>query len=144
MAESQTRLSIGEVAARSGVSVHTLRFYERAGVLLAGQVERSAGGRRVYTEDDVAWIDLCLILRASGMSLPVIRRYTELARAGAGTEPERLALLREHEEKVLGQLAEMHRCLDLIRHKVAVYEDVIESGAIAPGCNSPTGADDAV
>ncbi|MFD8805961.1 MerR family transcriptional regulator [Streptomyces sp. NPDC059597] len=124
-----TRLSIGEVAARSGVSVHTLRFYEREGVLLTSQIERGAGGRRVYTEDDVAWINLCLILRASGMPLPVIRRYTELARAGVGTEPDRLALLREHEKKVLEQLAELHQCLDLIRHKVAIYEDLVEAAA---------------
>jgi DNA-binding transcriptional MerR regulator len=128
-------LSIGQVAERTGLSVHALRFYEREGVLLTNPVRRGAGGRRFYTEDDVDWLNLCIILRASGMPLPAIRRYTELVRAGAGTEPERLALLREHEALVRGQIAELTRCLDLIRYKVAVYEDLVEDGVTDHRCN---------
>ncbi|MGF1426998.1 MerR family transcriptional regulator [Kitasatospora sp. LaBMicrA B282] len=115
-------LSIGQVAARTGLSVHALRFYEREGIL-ANPVQREVGGRRRYTEGDVEWLNLCIVLRASGMPVPEIRRYTELARSGAGTEPDRLALLREHEERVLGQIADLQRCLDIVRYKVAVYED---------------------
>ncbi|GAA4983145.1 MerR family transcriptional regulator [Kitasatospora paranensis] len=118
-------LSIGQVAARTGLSVHALRFYEREGIL-ANPVQREAGGRRRYTEGDVEWLNLCIVLRASGMPLPEIRRYTGLARTGAGTEPDRLALLRDHEQRVLGQLADLQRCLDIVRHKVAAYEDYLE------------------
>ncbi|MEV4440973.1 MerR family transcriptional regulator [Streptomyces sp. NPDC049577] len=128
-------MSIGQVAARTGLSVHALRFYEREGILLADPVRRDAGGRRVYTEDDVGWLNLCVVLRASGMPLPAIRRYTELARAGAGNEPERLALLREHEARVSEQMAALTRCLDLIRYKVAVYEDLVDGGVTDHGCN---------
>ncbi|MGZ4752476.1 MAG: MerR family transcriptional regulator [Oryzihumus sp.] len=82
--------------------------------------ERTAGGRRYYGSHDVAWLNLCLVLRGSGMPLPAIRRYTELARQGDGTEAERLALLREHEQSVLAQLRMLNPSLDLIRRKVAI------------------------
>ncbi|HEU5485048.1 MAG TPA: MerR family transcriptional regulator [Microlunatus sp.] len=121
---SEDGMSIGEVAERTGLSVHALRFYEREGIL-ANPVRRAAGGRRVYTEDDVEWLTLCTVLRASGMPLPMIREYTELVRSGDGNEHDRLELLRRHEDRVSEQIAELTRCLDLIRFKVAVYEDVI-------------------
>ncbi len=120
-----TGLTIGQVAERTGLSVHALRFYEREGIL-AEPVRRTAGGGRRYTESDVEWLNLCIVLRASGMPIPDIRRYTELVRAGAGTEPDRLALLRAHETRVLGRLAELQRSLDIVRYKVAVYEDHLE------------------
>ncbi len=115
-------LSIGEVAERTGLSVHALRFYEREGIL-ANPVRRAAGGRRLYSEDDVEWLRLCILLRSSGMPLPLIRRYTELVRQGEGNEQERLTLLRQHEEQVVSQIDELNRCLDVIRYKVAKYED---------------------
>ncbi|MFD8600260.1 MerR family transcriptional regulator [Kitasatospora sp. NPDC059646] len=125
-----TGLTIGQVAERTGLSVHALRFYEREGIL-AEPVRRTAGGGRRYTEGDVEWLNLCIVLRASGMPIPDIRRYTELARAGAGTEPDRLALLRAHETRVLDRLAELQRSLDIVRHKVAVYEDFLEQHPVA-------------
>ncbi|GAA4048126.1 MerR family transcriptional regulator [Nonomuraea soli] len=114
-------LSIGQVAERTGLSVHTLRFYEREG-LLANPVRRAAGGRRLYTEDDVGWLGVCIRLRSSGMPLPVIREYTELVRQGPGNEKERLDLLKRHREHVLEQLAELNACLEVIEHKVGIYE----------------------
>jgi DNA-binding transcriptional MerR regulator len=83
-------LSIGQVAERTGLSAHTVRFYERAGQF-AEPVQRIAG-RRVFSEEHVEWLALCSILRASGMPLAAIRAYAQLVRQGDGTEPERLAL----------------------------------------------------
>ncbi|MFI9388168.1 MerR family transcriptional regulator [Kutzneria sp. NPDC052558] len=122
MSVDTPELSIGEVAERTGLSVHALRFYEREGIL-ANPVRRAAGGRRLYSEDDVEWLRLCILLRASGMPVPLIRRYTELVRQGDGNEQERLGLLRQHEQQVVEQIAELNRCLDVIRYKVAKYED---------------------
>ncbi|QWF85051.1 MerR family transcriptional regulator [Amycolatopsis sp. CA-230715] len=124
MPEVATSLSIGEVAERTGLSVHALRFYEREG-LFVNPVRRKAGGNRMYAVEDVEWLRLCVVLRASGMPLPAIRRYAELIRDGVGNEKERLALLREHQDRVLAQIGELNRSLDLIGHKVAVYEDVL-------------------
>lgn len=121
-----SELSIGAVADRTGLSVHALRFYEREG-LLANPVRRAAGGRRLYSEDDVEWLRLCILLRASGMPLPAIRHYTDLVREGDGNEKDRLALLREHEERVVSQIEELNRSLDVIRYKVGRYEDFLAS-----------------
>jgi DNA-binding transcriptional MerR regulator len=66
------------------------------------------------------------------MPLPEIRRYTELAREGEGTEPDRLELLRAHRSRVESQIEDLHRCLDLIGHKVRVYEDVLDGRAPEP------------
>jgi DNA-binding transcriptional MerR regulator len=117
-------LTIGQVAERTGLSVHTLRFYEREQIL-ANPVQRGPGGHRVYSEDDVDWLTVCTILRGSGMPIPVIARYTALVRQGDGNEPERLALLRRHREQVTAQMAQLARCLDLISFKVGVYEDIL-------------------
>jgi DNA-binding transcriptional MerR regulator len=118
-------LSIGQAAERTRLSVHALRFYESEG-LLAYPVRRS-GGRRVYSEEDVDWINLCVILRASGMPIPVLRAYTELVKQGDGNETDRLTLLQNHRAAVLEQIAELTRCLDLISFKVGVYEDILEA-----------------
>src|SRR5438045_8548348 len=86
-------LSIGQVAERTGLSVHTLRFYEREGIL-AHPVRRGSNGHRVYNDEDLEWLDICSSLRATGMPLDGIRRYAELIREGPGTERERLQMLR--------------------------------------------------
>ena len=105
MSEPASELTIGQVAERTGLSVHALRFYEREGIL-AQPVRRDPGGRRVYAEGDVDWLTVCIVLRGSGMPVPTIRRYTELVRQGAGTEAERLDLMRQHREQVLRQMAQ--------------------------------------
>ncbi|MCX5206427.1 MerR family transcriptional regulator [Streptomyces sp. NBC_00237] len=147
MVEVPTHLSIGQVAERTGLSVHALRFYEREGLFLH-PVRRLSGGRRVYGAADVDWLTVCVVLRASGMPLPVLRRYTELVREGVGNEPERLALMREHEARVTAQIARLTESRDLIRFKVGVYEDILdqgegegegegEGGAVAQQCHAP-------
>jgi len=130
MSEVAVSLSIGQVAERTGLSVHALRFYERQGIL-ASPVQRGPGGRRVYSEQDVEWLTLCIILRASGMPLPAIRQYTELVRQGAGNEAERIALLRQHQEQVTAQIRQLTECLDLITYKVRVYEDYLDQNTAA-------------
>jgi DNA-binding transcriptional MerR regulator len=120
-------LSIGQVAERTGLSVHALRFYEREG-LLADAVQRESNGRRVYTEDDVDWLDMCIKFRSSGMPLETIRKYTELVRQGPGNETDRLALLRSHQDYVAAQIQELTECLNVITHKVEVYEQHVTDG----------------
>jgi len=68
MTQTPAGLSIGQVAERTGLSVHTLRFYEKQGIFLSPP-RRDSGGRRVYTEDDVDWLTLCTILRGLRVSL---------------------------------------------------------------------------
>jgi DNA-binding transcriptional MerR regulator len=120
-------VSIAEAARRSGVSVHTLRYYERAGLVVT-TVDRTAGGRRRYREIDLKWITVCTRLRATGMPIAKIRRYAELVTAGPGNEEQRLELLEAHRAEVLANLAELQQNLELIDHKIDVYKGRLEAG----------------
>lgn len=119
-------LSIGQVSALTGLATHTLRFYEQEGLVAA--VRRNTAGRRVFAEEDVAWLKVCGKLRSSGMPLPEIRRYAELARQGAGTETERFDILRRHEARVRRQVADLHEALDVIHTKVEIYAQHLDAG----------------
>lgn len=115
-------MTIAEVVARTGLTAHTLRYYERDGLML-GEIGRSSSGHRRYTAFDVAWIELVTRLRATGMPIREIQRYAELVRAGGGTEPDRLDLLRAHRVRVLAQLAEVTEHLTALDTKIDVYTD---------------------
>ncbi|MGW3993983.1 MerR family transcriptional regulator [Amycolatopsis sp. NPDC004772] len=120
-------LSIADAARRTGVSAHTLRYYERAGLVVT-QVDRTSGGRRRYHKLDLDWIKICTKLRATGMPIKTIRRYADLVAAGRGNEQERLALLEEHRADVLARLAELEENLKLIDRKIGVYRGRLEAG----------------
>jgi DNA-binding transcriptional MerR regulator len=120
-------LTIADAARRSGVSAHTLRYYERAGLVVT-RVDRTSGGRRRYRQLDLDWIKVCTRLRATGMPIKVIRRYAELVGAGRGNEAERLALLEAHRGEVLCRLAELEENLRLIDRKIGVYRGRLEAG----------------
>ena len=115
-------LSISDAAEATGLSTHTLRYYERAGLML-DPVERAPSSHRRYTEAEIQWVTLLTKLRSTGMPIRRIREYAELVRAGDGNEAERLALLQAHRQAVLEQLETMHRNLEAIDYKIAIYED---------------------
>jgi DNA-binding transcriptional MerR regulator len=120
-------IGIAEAARRTGVSAHTLRYYERAGLVVT-PVDRTGGGRRRYHELDLKWIVVCTRLRATGMPIRAIRRYAELVAAGPGNERERLALMEAHRGDVIARLAEVREHLDNIDHKIDVYRGRIAAG----------------
>lgn len=115
-------LSISQVAAATGLTVHTLRYYERAGLML-DPVERASSQHRRYRPADVGWIDFLTKLRATGMPIARIREYAGLLRLGPATEPERLELLRTHREDVEAQLARTRASLAAIDIKIAAYQE---------------------
>jgi DNA-binding transcriptional MerR regulator len=117
-------VTIAEAARRTGVSAHTLRYYERAGLVVT-PVDRTSGGRRRYRELDLKWIVICTKLRATGMPISGICRYAELVAAGPGNEKERLALLESHRDDVLAKLAEVQENLKVIDHKIDVYRGAL-------------------
>ncbi|QKV94260.1 MerR family transcriptional regulator [Streptomyces sp. NA02950] len=139
MAENTGGLSIGRVSRVTGMSVHALRFFEREGLFLR-EIPRTAGGQRTYEQADVDWLLLCDRFRASGMPIATIRQFAALVRAGGGNEPERLALLREHERHVQSKIAALTACLDIIRTKVVTYERHLDEGTAA-GLWSPAPPD---
>ena len=126
---TSAELTITEAAGRTGLTRHTLRYYERAGLMLG--VDRAGSGHRRYSERDLGWIELITKLRATGMPIREVRRYADLVRAGDGNEDERLALLRAHRERVSAQLATMAAHLDAIDVKIGYY------AAASEACESP-------
>ncbi|GCE12525.1 transcriptional regulator [Tengunoibacter tsumagoiensis] len=101
---------------RTGLSVHALRYYERAGLL--PPVDRAASGHRRYTADDLNWIDFLLRLRATGMSIRQMRAYTDLRRQGSMTASAHLALLEVHHQQVRKHLLELENHLAAIEKKM--------------------------
>ena len=114
-----TTWTIGEAAEKCGLSQHTLRWYERIGLLSA--VERGSDGRRRYSDGDLDWLSLLTRLRATGMPVRDMQRYAELVRSGAG-HAERLDLLIKHREEVRRALAAQRETLKLLDAKIDSYE----------------------
>lgn len=111
-------LSIAEMAERTGVTAHTLRYYERIGLLTVG---RDASGYRSYGAADFGRVVFLSRLRMTGMPIRELQRYVELVNEGDGSVPERLEILLAHRESVRAQLAELQFALDTVDFKIATY-----------------------
>ena len=114
-------LTISDAARKSGISAHTLRYWERAGLLQP--VTRNGSGHRRYAEEDLERIKFLTKLRSTGMPIRQVRRYAELLNGGDDTEDERLALLEEHREAVKAHLEETAGHLELIDWKINFYRE---------------------
>jgi len=121
-----TTWTIGEAAEKCGLSQHTLRWYERIGLL--GRIERGSDGRRRFGDSDLGWLSLLTKLRATGMPVRDMQRYAELVRSGAG-HAERLDLLIKHREEVRRALAAQRETLKLLDAKIDSYECLVAEPA---------------
>jgi DNA-binding transcriptional MerR regulator len=117
------RLTIHEVAQATGLSAHTLRYYERIGLI--HPIEREENTRRRYTVDDVGWIEFLLKLRATGMSIKDMQKYAELQRQGDDTLPERLEMLKSLRGNVQARISELNEHLELICYKIEIYQQIV-------------------
>jgi DNA-binding transcriptional MerR regulator len=113
-----TPYSPSEVAERTGFSVDTLRYYEKEGLLTG--IERTPGGRRTYSQQDVDWLGLVRCLRETGMPIADLKRYAELAGDDATLE-ERLDLLAHHDAEVQASIDALLRQQEQLREKIAWY-----------------------
>jgi DNA-binding transcriptional MerR regulator len=136
-------LTIAEASERTGLTPHTLRYYERDGLLIS-PVARSSSGHRAYSEQDLRWIVMLTCLRATGMPIVAIRRYVRLVQAGAGNENQRLELLRAHRREVLARLAEVTDHLSAIDGKIALYEDSLSAADTTADTTGGTAVKNAV
>lgn len=110
---------IGDLARLTGLSVDTLRWYEKIGLIPAPLRDR--GGRRVYGEDVLAWIDFLGRLKTTGMSIADMRRYARLRAAGPPTIPARRALLERHRSAVAVEIAALEASLAVLDGKIETY-----------------------
>jgi DNA-binding transcriptional MerR regulator len=122
MTITDTRLAtISETAELTGLSVHTLRYYERAGLMLSS-VDRASSSHRRYSQADITWVQFLTKLRSTAMPIARVREYVDLVRAGDDTTAARLELLQTHRLTVLAQLEEMTNSLAAIDYKIATYQ----------------------
>ena len=138
--DDEADLMIGDVARLSGLSIDTLRYYDRAGLL--GAVHRDGGGRRVFDRDTLGLLDVVLRLRRPGMPVEEVGHFVELVRLGDAERAGRLELLRAHRRRVLSQLDQLQGDLAVIEWKIAVYqagEDGTEPPPPPPGWPRPQG-----
>lgn len=112
-------LTVSEAAAKVGLTTHTLRWYERIGLL--DDVPRDSSGHRRYRAKDLNWVMLLIRLRATGMPVKEMMRYTELVRIGSGTELDRQQLLEQHRTRVLAHIADLRADLAVIEMKINGY-----------------------
>jgi DNA-binding transcriptional MerR regulator len=112
--------TIQQAAEEMDVSAHTLRYYERIGLLPS--IQRGDNGRRHYTEEDLGWIYWLKLLRESGMSIRAMKRYVEITRAGDHTLDERCAMLEEHRSQLRAQIEKLQGYLEKLEQKVEFYQ----------------------
>ena len=122
MTQTLDSLSISQVALETGLTTHTLRYYERAGLMLH-PVDRASSSHRRFTARDVTWVVFLTKLRLTGMPISVMRHYVELARSGDSSNAERLQLLQQHRLSVIAQLDDITQSLSAIDIKIALYEN---------------------
>jgi len=118
-------ISISELSQRSGVSQHTLRYYEKAAVL--APVTRAPNGHRRYLASDVAWLAFVLRLKATGMPLAEIKQYAELRSQGDMTVPQRLAVLELHRARLVLNIQELSHNLAALDDKIGLYRQSMQS-----------------
>lgn len=114
-----TELTPAEMADRTGVSIDTLRYYEREGLLT--DVGRAPSGHRRYDLDDVMWVQVLRCLRETGMTIDQLRHYCDLGAQGDHTAIERQQMLLAHRALVVDQIREREAALALIDHKLEHY-----------------------
>jgi DNA-binding transcriptional MerR regulator len=113
-----TPISPAAAADRTGISIDTLRYYEREGLI--GPIRRSAGGRRQYTEDDIFWIGLITCLREAGLGIADLRGFVAMLRAEHPPQ-DRVAFLRERRAGLEQRVVALHRAMEVLDGKIDYY-----------------------
>jgi DNA-binding transcriptional MerR regulator len=122
MNTKQLSLTIQEAAEVTDLTVHTLRYYERIGLLMP--IGRAANGHRRYSQQDISLIKSLNKWRQTGMPLVDIQRYVRLLQEGETTAAERRMILETHRETVVAQMEELQATLELIDYKIQRYADI--------------------
>ena len=117
--------TIQDVSQKTGLSAHTLRYYEKEGLL--SPVKRTQGGFRQYSDEDLEALGLICCLKNTGMSLEEIKRFVQLTRQGDQTLKERVKLLREHRESVIQRVDEMQKYLDKVTWKLNFFSEKLRA-----------------
>ncbi len=119
-----SNLTIQQVAERTGLSAHTLRYYERVGLIPA--VGRAANGHRRYSDEDLAWIEFVKCLRSTGMPIADVQRYVQLEQGNDGGSAERLAIMEAQRDRLRARIEELSGFLERLEGKAERYRKHLE------------------
>ena len=121
-------MTIKEVSEKYGIPAETLRYYERAGVI--PPVNRTAGGIRDFTEEDMRWVENAKCMRGAGLPIEALIEYQRLYREGDGTFQARCDLLTEQRAILLAQQKQLNETLAKLNYKISRYQAAIETGSL--------------
>ena len=121
--------TIRQVAEKMGVTVSTLRYYDKEGLLPF--VDKKPNGTRVFKDEDFQWLAIIACMKNSGMPIKDIRKFMDFCDEGDSTLKERLEIFIERKEAVQKQMEELNKVMETINHKIWYYETAIEAGTEA-------------
>lgn len=125
-----TTYTIDEAAERMGLTKHTLRYYEREGLLPA--ITKSSNGHRRYTEDDLGWVRFLQLLRATGMPIREMKTFMTITWAGDHTIPERVKVLTRYRQALVARMAADRDHLERLNSKIDYYAGVLAAQEASP------------
>ena len=121
-----TTYSIGEVAKITGMTTHTLRYYEKEGLL--PNIHKNSAGLRRFNDKDMAWLAILECLKSTGLPLKEIKHYLELSKEGDATLQERLRIFQKQKKHLEEQIRALHENMEKINFKIKYYEAALKDG----------------
>lgn len=113
--------TIKDVAEKTGLSIYTLRYYDKEGLLPF--VKRSESGIRLFTDTDLEWLSTIICLKETGMPLKKIREYIDLFIQGSDTLEQRRQIFIDHRVHLLKELEQLEKNLELVEHHIQFYDE---------------------
>ena len=120
--------TIGQVAQKMGLTTHTLRFYDKEGLLPFDQ--KNAAGVRVFSDSDIEWLVIVECLKGTGLQLKEIKQYIDWCKAGDSTLQKRLDLFKRQKKRLEEQQAQIRQYMEKINYKIAYYEEALAHGSV--------------
>lgn len=118
--------SIGQVAKKTGLTAHTLRYYEKEGLLPF--VKKNSSGLRIFSDNDIGWLVMIECLKGTGMPLKGIKQYIDWFIEGDSTLEKRLQMFKEQKQKLEEQMAQLQKHMEKIDYKIHLYEEAVKRG----------------
>lgn len=114
--------TIKQVAEKTNLSIYTLRYYDKEGLLPL--LQRTSSGIRKFSENDIAWINLICCLKNSGMSIENLKIFMNSCLKGDETCEQRKEILEQHKQSILSQIKQLENSLNTINYKIAHYKEI--------------------
>lgn len=119
--------TIGQVAKKMGLTAHTLRYYEKEGLLPF--IKKNSSGLRIFSDNDIGWLELIECLKGTGMSLKGIKQYIDWYIEGDSTLEKRLEMFKQQKVNLEEQMLQLQKHMEKINYKIAYYSEIIANGS---------------